>query len=112
MCQVFSNLIGNAVKFTEKGGITISCVSHQDKNHMVIGIQDTGPGIDKADMDKLFQKFQQLGDSRKHVGGTGLGLAICQEIVHRHGGKIWVESELGQGSCFYFVLPFQERREE
>lgn len=112
MHQVFSNLISNAIKFTDKGGITVSIINYEERNHVEVCVEDTGQGIEKKDLDKLFQKFQQLGDSTKHAGGTGLGLAICKEIIHRHGGKIWVESELGKGSCFHFVLPIQERRLE
>jgi len=112
MHQVFSNLINNAIKFTESGGITISCMSHEDKNHIEICVQDTGPGIKKGDMNKLFRKFEQVGDPTKQVGGTGLGLAICKEIIRRHGGKLWAESKVGQGTSFKFVLPIQERRTE
>jgi len=112
MHQVLNNLISNAIKFTESGGVTVSCVNHQENNNIEICLKDTGPGIRDEDMDKLFQKFQQLGDSRQHVGGTGLGLAICKEIIQRHGGKIWVESAVGKGSCFRFILPIQERRKE
>lgn len=110
--QVFDNLVGNALKFTETGGVTISCVNKVEENYVEIAIKDTGPGVKKEDQERLFQKFQQLGDSRKHVGGTGLGLAICKEITHRHGGKIWVESLEGQGSVFKFILPIHERRKE
>lgn len=112
MHQVFNNLISNAIKFTGEGGITISCINHEKENYIEICVQDTGPGIKEEDLGKLFMKFQQLGDSRKHVGGTGLGLAICKEIIARHEGKIWAESEFGKGSCFHFILPVQERRKE
>ena len=110
--QVLNNLLSNAIKFTENGGITVSCINCEEKNHIEICIKDTGQGIKEDSIDKLFQKFQQLGDSRKHVGGTGLGLAICKEIIHRHGGKIWAESEFGNGSSFHFILPLKERRKE
>ncbi|MCK5491682.1 MAG: HAMP domain-containing histidine kinase, partial [Candidatus Omnitrophica bacterium] len=110
--QVLSNLISNAIKFVENGGITIFCINNAENNNVEINVKDTGKGINSDDMDKLFLKFQQLGDSRKQVGGTGLGLAICKEIIDRHGGKIWVESEIGKGSCFKFVLPIHERRSE
>ncbi|MBU4334490.1 MAG: response regulator [Candidatus Omnitrophica bacterium] len=112
MHQVLNNLISNAIKFTESGGITISCNNLEESNSIEIRIKDTGPGIKVEDIDKLFQKFQQIGESIKHVGGTGLGLAICKEIVNRHGGKIWVESEEGKGSSFCFLFPIQERRKE
>jgi len=112
MHQVLNNLINNAIKFTDEGGITILYQFYKDKNYIEVAVQDTGAGIKEDERDKLFQKFQQLGDSRKHVGGTGLGLAICQEIIQRHGGKIWVESPTGNGSSFHFILPIKERRGE
>jgi signal transduction histidine kinase len=112
MHQVLNNLIGNAIKFTDQGGVTVVLVSHRQRNYIEIQVHDTGKGISDEDIKKLFRKFQQLGDSRHHVGGTGLGLAICKEIVQRHGGKIWVESEIGRGSVFKFVLPVEERRKE
>ncbi len=108
--QVLNNLLGNAMKFTEKGGITVSCHHKPDSNIVRVCVKDTGPGIAAKDIEKLFQKFQQLGDSRQHVGGTGLGLSICKEIIDCHGGKIWCESELGRGTSFCFVLPVEERR--
>lgn len=113
MNQVFGNLVGNAIKFTEQGGITVSVKAHPDKNHVEVCVRDTGPGIREEDMHKLFQKFQQLGDPEKRqCGGTGLGLAICKEIISQHGGKIWVESKPGEGTGFYFLLPIMERRKE
>jgi signal transduction histidine kinase len=111
MHQVLNNLIGNAIKFTEEGGITVKARLNQAQNHVEVCVQDTGQGISDEDQDKLFCKFQQLGDKQKHSGGTGLGLSICKEIVQRHGGKIWAESELGQGSRFCFLLPLNERRQ-
>ncbi|MCD4781848.1 MAG: hybrid sensor histidine kinase/response regulator [Candidatus Omnitrophica bacterium] len=108
--QVLTNLINNAIKFTEKGEVVIISSGHKDKNFIEVCVKDSGPGISDEDKNKLFEVFQQLGDSRKHIGGTGLGLAICKEIVDFHGGKIWVESELGKGSAFKFLLPIKERR--
>ncbi len=111
MSQVLNNLISNAIKFTEEGGITVS--SRKNSNNVQVSVKDTGPGINAGDLPKLFQKFQQLGDpGTRKTGGTGLGLAICKEIVAQHGGKIWVESEPGKGSVFHFILPIQERRKE
>jgi PAS domain S-box-containing protein len=102
--QVLANIINNAIKFTEKGGMAIT--TKKEGNSVLIAIKDTGPGIKNEDMSKLFQKFSQLekGISRK-TGGTGLGLVISREIVEKHGGKIWVESEYSKGSTFYFTLP-------
>lgn len=102
--QVITNLVSNAAKFTDKGAIAITTT--QDDNFVKILVEDTGPGINKEDMPKLFQQFEQLERSggKKNVG-TGLGLVICKEIIDRHKGKIWVESEVGKGTKVYFVLP-------
>jgi signal transduction histidine kinase len=108
--QVLNNLISNAIKFTPSGGITVSSVSCTGSNYVQVRVQDTGYGIKEEDMVKLFEKFQQLGDAHQRCAGTGLGLAICKEIIRQHGGKISVESKAGQGSCFYFTLPIDERR--
>ena len=102
--QVLLNLVGNAIKFTDQGEVTIKASS---ANHSFqVAVHDTGPGISKADQAKLFQQFQQADNSiTKRKGGTGLGLAISKHIVEMHGGRIWVESTLGQGSTFSFRLP-------
>lgn len=102
--QVLANIINNAIRFTEKGSITIT--TKKELNSILVAVKDTGPGIKGEDMPKLFQKFSQLekGISRK-TGGTGLGLVISREIIERHGGKIWVESQFSKGSTFYFTLP-------
>lgn len=102
--EVFSNLINNAVKFTEKGSITVSVVDK--KSCVECSVQDTGIGIEGADMDKVFGKFEQFG-SLPGPGekGTGLGLSISKGIVELHSGKIWVESKAGEGSKFTFSLP-------
>ncbi len=109
LAQVFSNLINNAMKFTKEGKITIS-VSCEDKKNMTFGVRDTGIGITKEDLPKLFKKFQQVGGASQHVGGTGLGLAICKEIVEAHRGRIWVESEFGKGSAFCFTIPVAQAK--
>lgn len=102
--QVLTNLIGNAIKFTDKGGLEISVELRGDE--MECSIRDTGKGIGQEDLPKVFSKFEQF-DRVPGPGdmGTGLGLAISKGIVERHGGKIWVESKLGQGSRFAFILP-------
>ncbi|MFA5270813.1 MAG: PAS domain S-box protein [Candidatus Omnitrophota bacterium] len=107
--QVFTNLISNAIKFTEKGNIAISSV--KGDNIVKIIIKDTGIGIKTEDLSKLFTAFEQLekGNARK-TGGTGLGLVISKEIIEKHKGKIWVESEFGKGSEFHIVLPIVEKR--
>ena len=109
--QVLNNLLGNAVKFTKQGGVVVRTQDRSSRNHVLVSIIDTGKGIAKDDMPKLFQKFQQIESAEENEeGGTGLGLAICKEIIVRHGGKIWAESKPGVGTTFNFILPIQERR--
>jgi PAS domain S-box-containing protein len=104
LIQVLINLISNAIKFTTQGSIT--CRASQNAENVTISIIDTGVGIALTDQPKVFEKFKQVGDTlTDKPKGTGLGLPICQQIIEHHGGKIWVESELGQGSTFSFSLP-------
>lgn len=102
--QILTNLVGNAVKFTEKGFIEISVA--EEENYIEIAVTDTGRGINKDDLPSLFTKFKQfgaiLGGPEK---GAGLGLCISKEIIELHKGEIWVESEPGRGSKFIFTLP-------
>ncbi|MBI4972077.1 MAG: hypothetical protein HZC17_09665, partial [Candidatus Omnitrophica bacterium] len=105
--QVLTNLIGNAIKFTQEGGmIVVGAYWLAADNKVHISVMDTGRGIPKDEIPEIFNKFYQIG---REVGagskGTGLGLPICQEIVRLHGGRIWAESELGHGSKFSFTLP-------
>ncbi|MDE1920244.1 MAG: hybrid sensor histidine kinase/response regulator [Candidatus Omnitrophica bacterium] len=112
LIQVMNNLLSNAIKFTKEGGITVLSLDKSPNNHIQVCVKDTGKGIAEADFSKLFGKFQQIESAEKNEeGGTGLGLAICREIIERHGGKIWAESKLGEGTSFIFILPIQERRE-
>jgi len=102
--QVMGNIVNNAVKFTEKGSITITSVPEGD--NIRVSVQDTGPGIRKEDLPRLFHKFEQITPVKdRKPGGTGLGLAISKEIIEKHGGRIWAESEFGAGTTFYFTLP-------
>ena len=104
MIQVVVNLLSNAVKFTNEGKVT--CRVFQKDRGIVVGISDTGIGIAPGDHGKVFEQFKQVGDTlTDKPKGTGLGLPICKEIVEHHGGHIWLESELGKGSTFYFMLP-------
>ncbi|PIQ88624.1 MAG: hypothetical protein COV72_07375 [Candidatus Omnitrophica bacterium CG11_big_fil_rev_8_21_14_0_20_42_13] len=109
IAQVLANIISNAIKFTEQGRITLT--SKKEENFVHVRIIDTGPGISEKYMPRLFARFEQLhyGKDRK-TGGTGLGLAISKEIIERHRGKIWAESEMGKGTAFNFILPIIERR--
>ncbi|MBP1634107.1 MAG: luxQ 3, partial [Acidobacteria bacterium] len=104
LLQVVINLISNAVKFTDTGSVT--CRARLQDDGIAVSVVDTGMGIAPADQPKVFEKFKQVGDTlTDKPKGTGLGLPICREIVEHHGGRIWVESELGRGSSFSFVLP-------
>jgi signal transduction histidine kinase len=106
--QVLNNLVSNAIKFTASGGITVSSILRPESKEIEVRVQDTGFGIEEEDLNKLFQKFQQLGEAHQRCAGTGLGLAICKEIIRQHRGKIEVASKAGEGSCFYFTLPIEK----
>jgi len=105
MLQVLRNLLGNAVKFTPKGGqVTVTASPGDGK--LQVSVQDSGPGIPAESLTAIFEKFHQGNDKGAHTRpGTGLGLAIAKNIINSHGGEIWAESQLGQGSKFCFVLP-------
>ncbi len=104
--QVLLNLVSNAAKFTGEGFIRVSV--DVDGGDVVVSVADTGPGIAHEEIDGIFEPFTQVDASttREH-GGTGLGLTISHSFVQLHGGRMWVESELGQGSIFYFTLPLK-----
>jgi signal transduction histidine kinase len=104
LTQVLINLVGNAIKFTDAGEVAIKAGANNGSFH--VSVRDTGPGISAADQANLFQEFQQADNAiTRKKGGTGLGLAISKRIVEMHGGRIWVESQPGQGSTFAFTLP-------
>jgi signal transduction histidine kinase len=109
LTQVLINLVGNAIKFTDTGEVAIK--AEANNGSFFVSVRDTGPGISAADQAKLFQEFQQADNAiTKKKGGTGLGLAISKRIIEMHGGKIWVESQPGQGSTFAFTLPITVER--
>jgi signal transduction histidine kinase len=106
LTQVVLNLVGNAIKFSDTGAVIIKASS--TNGSFTVAVKDNGPGISTADQGKIFEEFQQADNSAtKKKGGTGLGLSISRRIVELHGGKLWVESELGKGSVFSFTLPIQ-----
>lgn len=105
LLQVVANLVGNARKFTPSGG-TISLAAQQDQTRVTVSVTDTGIGIAEQDRPKLFQKFSQLDQGK---AGLGLGLYIAKSIVEAHGGTMWVDSTVGQGSSFRFTLPLVPR---
>ena len=106
LTQVLLNLVGNAIKFTDAGEVVIKAGASDGTFNLAV--RDTGPGISAADQAKLFQEFQQADNSNtRKKEGTGLGLAISKRIIEMHGGRIWIESQVGQGSTFFVTLPVQ-----
>ncbi len=106
LMQVMINLFSNAVKFTSAG--TISCSAWEQHNAILVSVSDTGAGIASEDQEAVFERFRQAGDTMtEKPKGTGLGLPICKQIIEHHQGQIWVESQLGEGSTFFFTIPLQ-----
>jgi len=102
--QIVLNLLSNAIKFTPEGG-RIEVLAAPKNGFVEVSVSDTGVGIAPEDQETVFEEFRQVGTAAKKVEGTGLGLTLCRKFVELHGGKIWVESELGAGSTFTFTLP-------
>ncbi len=109
--QILYNLLSNAIKFTDEGGAVTMTFEHSG-SALLTRVTDTGVGISPQDREKLFQPFTQLDASRTRAhSGTGLGLALTNRLVALHGGKIWVESEMGKGSTFFFTFPLRQQGE-
>ena len=106
--QVVFNLLSNAVKFTPPGG-QVDVRSAQQNGEVLVSVADTGPGIAPADQERIFVEFQQTDLGAQQKEGTGLGLALSKRLVELHGGRIWVDSEVGKGSTFTFTLPVETR---
>jgi light-regulated signal transduction histidine kinase (bacteriophytochrome) len=104
MVQMFQNLISNAIKFRGKADPEINIGCSKVKKEWIFSVKDNGIGISKAYYNKIFLIFQRL-HAREEYPGTGIGLTICKKIAENHNGKIWVESEPGKGSVFYFTIP-------
>jgi CheY-like chemotaxis protein/nitrogen-specific signal transduction histidine kinase len=110
--QIFYNLISNAIKFTEKGSIVINAEFYNQGKELIFSVKDSGIGIDSTKHDEIFEIFRQ-GDSSisRKYGGSGLGLSICKKIVNLMGGEIWLKSAPGEGTVFFFTIPFVETSE-
>ena len=104
LTRLFQNLIGNSIKFRREEPLTIHIAAHQNKEGWLISVRDNGIGIEMTSADRVFEVFQRL-HTREKYEGTGIGLAICKRIVEQHGGRIWLESEVGEGTTFHFTLP-------
>ncbi len=106
--QVLLNLVSNAAKFTDEGFIRVEAELDADEDQVIVSVADTGSGIPQEKIQEIFQPFTQVdGSSTRKHGGTGLGLAITNSFVEMHGGKLWVDSKVGEGSTFYFSLPIE-----
>ena len=109
--QVLLNLVGNALKFTEVGKVEVRASMENDD--FALSVSDTGPGIPSEERERIFDEFHQLNASTTRTkGGTGLGLAISKKIIEMHGGRIWVESDVGHGSIFHVTLPMRVHKAE
>ena len=107
--EILQNLLDNALRYTAAGG-SIRVKAVVEGSEMVLSVADTGIGIPKADQDRIFERFYRADAARsRESGGTGLGLSIVKHLVEAHGGRIRVESEVGQGSTFYVHLPLNSQ---
>lgn len=104
--RVLHNLIENAIKYSPGGGTVAVLARHKD-GYLEVGVKDSGIGISQEDQSRLFKPFERL-ETTSGIAGVGLGLNVCRRLVEAHGGRLWVESELGKGSTFFFTLPIGE----
>jgi light-regulated signal transduction histidine kinase (bacteriophytochrome) len=107
--QVFQNLVSNALKFRGQEPPRVHIAAERQGSELVFSVRDNGIGLDQKQAERIFVIFQRLHTQREYPG-TGIGLALCRKIIERHGGRMWVESEVGKGATFYFTLPAEEER--
>jgi signal transduction histidine kinase len=106
--QALTNFIDNAIKFTEPGG-EVSVSAWRRNGEVGVTVKDTGPGIPANERAQVFERFYRADPARGRAGsGSGLGLSICREVAEAHGGRVWVESEEGEGSSFSLALPAED----
>ncbi|MGB9628009.1 MAG: sensor histidine kinase, partial [Thermodesulfobacteriota bacterium] len=104
--QILINLLDNAIKYTPEGGEIILSAKERPPIEVELSVKDNGLGIPEEDLPRIFERFYRVDKGRsQELGGTGLGLSIVKHLVQAHGGKVWVESQVGKGSTFYFTLP-------
>jgi signal transduction histidine kinase len=112
LMQVLINLLSNAVKYCSPGVGRVEIRVAVSRGAVRVDVEDNGPGISRADHERIFEKFRRAGDSlTRKPGGTGLGLPISRRIIEHFGGRLWVESEPGRGAVFSFVLPLEAAAE-
>jgi len=104
MEQILFNLLDNAIKFTRNGKITVRVKDEPSSDFITVSVRDTGVGIDEKSRKKVFEKFYTEKNAL-NPGGSGLGLAVVKEFVELHGGRVWLESSPGKGTCVYFTIP-------
>ncbi|MFC2061003.1 ATP-binding protein [Elusimicrobiota bacterium] len=107
IARLLQNLISNAIKYNDNKKPEIHVSAEKKNNKWLFSVKDNGIGMKTENIDRIFKIFQRL-HTREEFSGTGIGLAVCKKTVERHGGRIWVESELGKGSVFYFTIPYKE----
>ena len=108
LAQVLQNLVGNALKYTRDVPPRVHIAAKEQEDEWVFSVSDNGMGIAQHHFERIFQMFQRL-HHRSEYPGSGIGLAVCHKIVERHGGRIWVESEVGKGSTFHFTISSLQR---